>query len=53
MYVYMIINTHIIVCIITHKVDMHEKGMITHIIVCIQNYKYSYICMDTKMFLYE
>ena len=52
-YVFTIINTHIIVYILNHMVDIHEKGIITHIKVCIHKYKYSYICMYTKMYLYE
>ena len=47
MKVYTDINTHIIVCISTHKVDIHEKGIITHINVCIHKYKYSNNCMYT------
>ena len=37
------IHTHIVVCVITHKVDIHEKGIITHIKVCILKYLYVYI----------
>ena len=34
-YSYKCMYTHVIVHIITHKVDIHEKGIITHIKVCI------------------
>ena len=40
-------NTHILVCIITHIVDIQEKGIITHTNVCIHKDKYSYRCMYT------
>ena len=41
--------TLIIVYIILHIVDMHEKGINTHLKVCIHKYKYSYNCMYTYM----
>ena len=46
-------HTHIIVHIVLHIVDIHEKGIITHIEVCMQKYKYSYTCMYTQKGLYE
>ena len=49
----MIINTHIIVHLVNHIVDIHEKDIITHIKVCMQKYKYSYTCMYTQKYLYE
>ena len=52
-YVYTIINTHIIVCIITHKVDIHEKGIFTHINVCIHKHKNSNTCMYKEIILYN
>ena len=45
-------HTHIIVHIVPHIVDIHEKGIITHIEVCMQKYKYSYTCMYTQKCLY-
>ena len=39
-YSYKCMYTHIIIHILTHKVDIHEKGIITHIEVCIHKYKY-------------
>ena len=39
MYVYTNINTHIIVSLITHIIDIHK-------------YKNSYNCMHTKLLLY-
>ena len=34
--------THIIVHILNHIVDIHEKGIITHIKVCVLKYLYVY-----------
>ena len=41
--------THIIIHIILHIVDIHEKGIITHIEVCIHKYNYSYTCLYTQL----
>ena len=46
-------HTHIIVHIVLHIVDIHEKGIITLIEVCMQKHKYSYTCMYTQKCLYE
>ena len=35
--------------IITHIVDIHEKGIITQRNVCIHKYKYSHNCMYTQI----
>ena len=50
----MIINTHIIVHILSQIVDKHEKGIITHIKVCIHinicmNIKYNYTYKSTAV----
>ena len=47
MYVDTNINTHVVLSINNHIVDIHEKGIITHINVYIHNYEYSYNCMYT------
>ena len=49
----MIINTHIIVYILNHTVDLHERGINTHIKIRIHKYKYSYTCKYKQIYLYE
>ena len=47
----MYVNTSLIVRLNPHKVDLHEKNLITQINVCIHKYQNSYNCMYTQSYL--
>ena len=45
----MYVHTSIIIRIVTHITDKHEKDIFTHIKVCIHKVENSYKCMYTQI----